>query len=83
MRGHLNQSNIPLCGYPTKNGPCNMPKDHQARFHRHRIYNRVEWILRVERSDFELRGAGINELNAAIAKSRVVGSRLLIEVVCA
>lgn len=60
-----------------------MPKDHQARFHRHRIYNRVEWILRVERSDFELRGAGINELNAAIAKSRVVGSRLLIEVVCA
>jgi len=41
---------VETCGHPTKKGPCTMRKGHEAKFHRHREYNTVEWIIRHPKS---------------------------------
>lgn len=34
-----------LCGAPTKNGPCTLPKGHKIGYHRHRVYKQMTWII--------------------------------------
>jgi hypothetical protein len=54
-----------LCGADTPNGPCTMPKNHAARYHRHRLYQTVLWTVKAN-SRILQKGQGRVELNYAI-----------------
>lgn len=36
-----------LCGVVTPTGPCTMQKGHSAQFHRHRVYDKTYWLIKV------------------------------------
>jgi hypothetical protein len=54
-----------LCGKMTPHGPCSMKKDHATKYHRHRVFEVMEWELKVGTKKIE---SGINRvpLNYAI-----------------
>lgn len=72
-----------LCGEPTASGkPCNMPKGHPAKFHRHRDYkNPLEWIIKDAKSKKALEsGNGRKELGYAMTYWLKKSISLIIEV---
>lgn len=71
-----------LCNEPTPLGPCTMKKGHEARWHRHHIYPKTEWIMRNEKGILLAEGSGINPLTAAISRNRKDGITLLVEIEC-
>jgi hypothetical protein len=58
-----------ICGEPTPNGPCNMRKGHEARFHRHRNHNHaIEWQIVNPVNKIISQGRGRNDLGYALTK---------------
>ena len=77
------------CGVMTELGPCTMKKGHElnggATYHRHKIYNALQWEMFEQRGEKKIRldsGEGVNQLTTAISRNRVNGAKLFIEVNC-
>lgn len=79
------------CGVMTEHGPCTMEKGHiengGAQYHRHRLYNPIEWKMFDYLSGDKRRrviesGEGVNALTTAISRNRVSGLNLYIEIKC-
>jgi hypothetical protein len=71
-----------LCGQPTSTGkPCNMPKGHSAKFHRHREYDkRIKWTIKNSVDKILEEGNGRRELGYAMTRWINSGVTLVIEV---
>lgn len=71
-----------LCGEPTSSGkPCNMPKGHNAPFHRSREYNKpVNWIIKNTVNKELESGIGRKELGYAMTRWLKSGISIVIEV---
>lgn len=82
MFEHIGVGKEETCGVDTPNGPCTMPKGHQAKFHRHRVYpNTVYWIIKSIhlRPNILSRGNGRVPLNYAISDALKTHDRIVIE----
>lgn len=58
-----------LCGEPTPNGPCTMPKGHRVGYHRHRVYQNITWTIHTDKGVRVESGEARVPLNYAITRA--------------
>ena len=61
-------SRTEMCGAPANGGPCTMPKGHFAQYHRHRIYQKVDWEVKTTMGEVLERGSARVPMNYAITR---------------
>jgi hypothetical protein len=78
MRG---PSRTEICGLPANGGECTMPKGHYAKYHRHRLYQKVEWVISTTMGEVLEKGNARVPMNYAITRQFDKHDRLVITLV--
>lgn len=67
-----------ICGQPTEKGPCTLEPGHKLNYHRHRVYDTVEWIITTPRGKELLKGTGRLNLQYALNDAFIKSTKIII-----
>ena len=67
-----------LCGEDAPGGPCTLEKGHRLEYHRHRVYNKVDWEIKSEDGELLESGSSRVPMNYAITRAFKKNSNLVI-----